>query len=92
MEHRAMEPWNLINPTYHATTVEEVQRYKVEPYVVCADVYGAAPHTDRAGWRWYHGSASWLYRVAIETILGSNCGVTHFVSRRACHRVGRDLN
>jgi cellobiose phosphorylase len=67
---RAMELWNLINPIYHATTAEEVQHYKVEPYVVCADVYGAAPHTGRGGWTWYTGSASWLYRVAVETILG----------------------
>jgi cellobiose phosphorylase len=68
--NRAMELWNLINPVYHATTAEEVQHYKVEPYVVCADVYGAPPHTGRGGWTWYTGSASWLYRVAIETILG----------------------
>jgi cellobiose phosphorylase len=67
---RAMELWNLINPVYHATTADEVQHYKVEPYVVCADVYGAPPHTGRGGWTWYTGSASWLYRVAIETILG----------------------
>jgi cellobiose phosphorylase len=67
---RAMELWNLINPVCHATTAEEVQHYKVEPYVVCADVYGAPPHTGRGGWTWYTGSASWLYRVAVETILG----------------------
>jgi cellobiose phosphorylase len=67
---RAMELWNLINPVYHATTAEEASHYKVEPYVVCADVYGAPPHTGRGGWTWYTGSASWLYRVAIETILG----------------------
>jgi len=67
---RAVELWNLINPVYHATTADEVQRYKVEPYVVCADVYGAPPHTSRGGWTWYTGSAGWLYRVAIETILG----------------------
>src|SRR5882724_4283864 len=67
---RAMDLWNLINPVYHATTAEEVRRYKVEPYVVCADIYGAPPHTGRGGWTWYTGSASWLYRVAIETILG----------------------
>ena len=67
---RAVQLWNLINPIYHATTAEEVQHYKVEPYVVCADVYGAPPHTGRGGWTWYTGSASWLYRVAIETILG----------------------
>jgi len=67
---RALELWNLINPIYHAMTPDEVQHYKVEPYVVCADVYGAPPHTGRGGWTWYTGSASWLYRVAIETILG----------------------
>jgi cellobiose phosphorylase len=67
---RAMELWNLINPVNHATTAKEAQHYKVEPYVVCADVYGAPPHTGRGGWTWYTGSASWLYRVAIETILG----------------------
>ncbi len=47
-----------------------MEHYKVEPYVVCADVYGAPPHTGRGGWTWYTGSASWLYRVALETILG----------------------
>ena len=66
----ALKLWNLINPIYHATTPAEVQRYKVEPYVVCADVYGAPPHTGRGGWTWYTGSASWLYRVALEAMLG----------------------
>jgi cellobiose phosphorylase len=47
-----------------------VEHYKVEPYVVCADVYGAPPHTGRGGWTWYTGSAGWLYRVALEAILG----------------------
>ena len=45
-------------------------RYKVEPYVVAADVYGRPPHTGRGGWTWYTGSASWLYRVGLEAILG----------------------
>jgi cellobiose phosphorylase len=67
---RALELWNLINPVYHATTPAAVEHYKVEPYVVCADVYGAPPHTGRGGWSWYTGSASWLYRVALEAILG----------------------
>ena len=67
---RATELWNLINPISHATTAEAVEHYKVEPYVVCADVYGAPPHTGRGGWTWYTGSASWLYRVAVEAILG----------------------
>ena len=67
---RALELWNLINPIYHATSPAEVQHYKVEPYVVCADIYGAPPHTGRGGWTWYTGSAAWLYRVALEAILG----------------------
>jgi cellobiose phosphorylase len=67
---RAMELWNLINPICHAATSEGVKHYKVEPYVVCADVYGAPPHTGRGGWTWYTGSAAWLYRVAVEAILG----------------------
>jgi cellobiose phosphorylase len=67
---RALELWNMLNPIYHATTLSEVQRYKVEPYVVCADVYGVAPHIGRGGWTWYTGSASWLHRVALEAILG----------------------
>jgi cellobiose phosphorylase len=67
---RALELWNLINPVYHAATPVEAEHYKVEPYVVCADVYGAPPHTGRGGWTWYTGSASWLYRVALEAILG----------------------
>jgi cellobiose phosphorylase len=67
---RALELWNILNPVYHATTPAEVQRYKVEPYVACADVYGVPPHVGRGGWTWYTGSASWLYRVALEAILG----------------------
>jgi cellobiose phosphorylase len=67
---RAMELWNLINPISHATSSKAVQHYKEEPYVVCADVYGAAPHTGRGGWTWYTGSAAGCSRVAIEAILG----------------------
>ena len=54
----------------HTATPDGVERYKVEPYVVCADVYGAPPHTGRGGWTWYTGSASWLYRIGLEAILG----------------------
>jgi len=67
---RAVELWNLINPISHTKTPEAVKHYRVEPYVVCADVYGAPPHTGRGGWTWYTGSAAWLYRAAVETILG----------------------
>jgi cellobiose phosphorylase len=62
--------FSLINPVLHAVTPEHAARYKVEPYVVAADVYGAAPHTGRGGWTWYTGSAGWLYRLIVETLLG----------------------
>jgi cellobiose phosphorylase len=67
---RAAELWGLLNPVNHTRTPAEVAHYKVEPYVVCADVYGATPHTGRGGWTWYTGAAGWLYRVAVEAILG----------------------
>jgi cyclic beta-1,2-glucan synthetase len=67
---RAVELFHLINPVYHADTLEKVSRYRVEPYVVAADVYSRPPHTGRGGWTWYTGSASWLYRLGVEAILG----------------------
>jgi cyclic beta-1,2-glucan synthetase len=67
---RALELFHLLNPVRHAASAGEVARYRVEPYVVAADVYGQAPHTGRGGWTWYTGSASWMYRVGLETILG----------------------
>jgi cyclic beta-1,2-glucan synthetase len=62
--------YQLINPIYHSSTPEEVGRYRVEPYVIAADVYGAPPHTGRGGWTWYSGSAAWMYRLGLEAILG----------------------
>jgi cyclic beta-1,2-glucan synthetase len=59
-----------LNPINHTSTRADVQRYKVEPYVVAADVYSVAPHLGRGGWTWYTGSAGWLYRAGIEAILG----------------------
>ncbi|HZJ00590.1 MAG TPA: hypothetical protein VFD22_07990 [Gemmatimonadaceae bacterium] len=67
---RAMELYQMINPITHALTPEDVAVYKVEPYVVAADVYTAEGHVGRGGWTWYTGSASWLYRVGLESILG----------------------
>jgi cyclic beta-1,2-glucan synthetase len=61
---------DLLNPLTHARTREEAETYKVEPYVVAADVYTAPGHVGRGGWTWYTGSASWSYRVALEGILG----------------------
>jgi cyclic beta-1,2-glucan synthetase len=67
---RAVELFRMLNPINHASQPDEVARYRVEPYVVAADVYSTSPHTGRGGWTWYTGSAGWLYRVALEAILG----------------------
>ena len=67
---RALELYQMLNPLMHARTPPEVAEYKVEPYVVAADVYTAAGHVGRGGWTWYTGSASWMYRVGLEAILG----------------------
>ena len=61
---------DLINPINHSLTREAAEHYVVEPYVIAADVYAAAPHTGRGGWTWYTGSASWFYRVALQYMLG----------------------
>ncbi len=68
--NRAFELYQMINPITHTSTPEGVDTYKVEPYVVAADVYTAEGHLGRGGWTWYTGSASWLYRVGLEAILG----------------------
>jgi len=60
----------LLNPINHALTPQAAARYKVEPYVVAADVYSTAPHEGRGGWTWYTGSAGWMYRAGIEGLLG----------------------
>jgi cyclic beta-1,2-glucan synthetase len=60
----------MLNPINHALTPAEAERYKVEPYVVAADVYSTPPHTGRGGWTWYTGSAGWMYRAGIEGIVG----------------------
>ncbi len=67
---KAAALFSLLNPINHAATRADVQRYKVEPYVVAADIYSVPPHLGRGGWTWYTGSAGWLYRAGIESILG----------------------
>lgn len=67
---RAWELFSMINPINHARNQEEVNKYKVEPYVVAADVYGCEPHTGRGGWTWYTGSSAWMYRLIMESLLG----------------------
>jgi cyclic beta-1,2-glucan synthetase len=68
--NRAVDLFRMLNPIAHSDTNHKAGRYRVEPYVVAADVYSAAPHTGRGGWTWYTGSASWMYRLGIEAILG----------------------
>ena len=67
---KAAELFSLLNPINHASTRASVHRYKVEPYVVAADVYSVPPHVGRGGWTWYTGSAGWMYRAGLESILG----------------------
>jgi len=67
---KSAELFSLMNPINHTSTRADLRRYKVEPYVVAADVYSVAPHVGRGGWTWYTGSAGWLYRAGIEAILG----------------------
>ncbi|HEX5703140.1 MAG TPA: glucoamylase family protein [Pyrinomonadaceae bacterium] len=67
---RAGELFGLLNPINHSSTRAGLHKYKVEPYVAPGDVYAVPPHTGRGGWTWYTGSAGWMYRAALEYILG----------------------
>jgi cellobiose phosphorylase len=67
---RAWELAAMLNPVNHASSAAAIALYKVEPYAVAADVYAVAPHTGRGGWTWYTGSAGWMYRLFIESLLG----------------------
>ena len=67
---KAADLFSLLNPINHARSRSDVLRYKVEPYVVAADIYASAPHIGRGGWTWYTGSAGWMQRAGVESILG----------------------
>jgi cyclic beta-1,2-glucan synthetase len=60
----------MLNPANHARSPAEVGTYKVEPYVMAADLYAVAPHSGRGGWTWYTGSAGWMYQLVVESLLG----------------------
>jgi cyclic beta-1,2-glucan synthetase len=66
----AAELFHMLNPVNHTRTAADVARYKTEPYVIAGDVYARAPHIGRGGWSWYTGSAGWMYRAGLESILG----------------------
>jgi cyclic beta-1,2-glucan synthetase len=74
----AMELFHMINPVTHARDATGVERYRVEPYVVAADVYAHPMHVGRGGWTWYTGSAGWMYIAAIEALLGLRRGASTF--------------
>ena len=67
---RTWELLSMLNPVNHGGSAEAAALYKVEPYVVASDVYALAPHAGRGGWTWYSGSAGWLYRLMMESVLG----------------------
>ncbi|MFZ1413509.1 MAG: glucoamylase family protein [Defluviicoccus sp.] len=67
---KAVRLFSMLNPINRARTRADVLRYKVEPYVVAADIYATPPHVGRGGWTWYTGSAGWLQRAGVESILG----------------------
>ncbi|HET9521010.1 MAG TPA: glycosyl hydrolase family 65 protein, partial [Candidatus Limnocylindrales bacterium] len=67
---KAGELFSILNPINHASTRAGVHRYKVEPYVMAADIYAEPPHVGRGGWTWYTGSAGWMYQAGVEWILG----------------------
>ena len=86
---RAWEFYAMLNPVNHSSTPEAIDRYKVEPYVMCADIYGVAPHIGRGGWTWYTGAAGWMYRLTVETLLGLHLEADHL---RIEPRVPADWN
>jgi cyclic beta-1,2-glucan glucanotransferase len=66
----AAEIFHMLNPVNHTRTAADVDRYKAEPYVVAGDVYAHPAHAGRGGWTWYTGSAGWMYRAGLESVLG----------------------
>ncbi len=96
---RAGELFRMLNPISHADTPEKTARYKVEPYVIAADIYSVPPHTGRGGWTWYTGSSGWMYRLGIEAILGiirvgntlniNPCLPRNWTSYKADYRFGK---
>ncbi|HWA10844.1 MAG TPA: glucoamylase family protein [Opitutaceae bacterium] len=67
---QAWQLFSLLNPVHHGNDPARMRTYRVEPYVVAADIYAVPPHTGRGGWTWYTGSAGWMYRLLVESLLG----------------------
>ncbi len=84
---RAWELFAMINPVNHGATPQAIGTYRVEPYVMAADVYAVGPHVGRGGWTWYTGSSGWMYRLITESLLGLHLNVDtlHFTPRPPRH-------
>jgi cyclic beta-1,2-glucan synthetase len=74
----------MLGPVSHSKDPEAVAVYRVEPFVIAADVYGAAPHVGRGGWTWYTGAAGWMLRVTLESVLGLELGEGNMLRLRPC--------
>ncbi|HEY1549027.1 MAG TPA: hypothetical protein VGG28_14485, partial [Kofleriaceae bacterium] len=74
---RAWKLFELLSPLHHGSDAEGIARYRVEPYVLAADVYTNPQHAGRGGWTWYTGSAGWMYRLAVESLLGLRLEIDH---------------
>jgi cyclic beta-1,2-glucan synthetase len=81
---RAAPLLEMLTPLSHALLPQDVERYRVEPYVIAADVYGEPPHVGRGGWTWYTGSAGWMLRVGLESILGFRVRQGRAIEIRPC--------
>ena len=87
---RAGELFSLLNPINHASTRAGLHKYKVEPYAAAGDIYAVPPHTGRGGWTWYTGSASWMYRAGLESILGFQLRGERLKIEPACRAGGEN--
>lgn len=76
---RAFKLFSYLNPVTHSLDIKNANTYKVEPYVVAADIYSTPPHVGQGGWTWYTGSSGWLYRLGVEAILGFQHRGDHFM-------------
>ena len=81
---RAGRLLGMLSPVARSRTVDDAERYKTEPYVVAADVYGEAPHIGRGGWTWYTGSAGWMWRTLVESVLGLGLDAGHTLTLAPC--------
>ena len=70
LNDKAISLYKMINPIEHSNSIDKALKYKVEPFVIPADIYGASNLLGRGGWTWYTGSSSWFYKAGIQYILG----------------------